>query len=346
MIESILNSPALRARFSLSAPAPAVAEGISASRYDLLCRHGDFTMAPATLQPGMKYFDHHDGYIAFDRCWGTNYVLGDPIVAPHRRAEIISAYLQAFPRSCFCQVSRPVAEILQQHGHYLNELGTDQELDLKTYDFTGPGKSKLRQAANKIAREGFRVVEFPEAELDQNALLKLESTWVTSRRIRRELRFLARPLVMPLEPHVRRFYLLDPGGEIVAFIFFDPIYSNGQVTGYSSAVKRRSPASPTGSEEAITKFAIDRFKAEGRSTLRFGLLPLHQVDDQEFRHRKLVKHVFQFLYRNGNSWVYNFQGQADFKHRYRGEFPKVYVSFYSGYTYHTLIGLLRLCRYV
>ena len=232
--------------------------------------------------------------------------------------------MRKFPRACFCQVSQPVASILSRMGRFVNEFGADMELELPTYDFTGPKKNKLRQAANKIEREGYTIEEGSPLDDNQKELEDLTAAWLATKTIKREARFLVRPLAFGDEPGVRKFYLRDADGWIVAFISFDPICEGGEVIGYSPAVKRRSADAPTGAEEAITKFAIEQFQAEGFKILRLGLLPLYQVEDSAFRDAWLLKRLFQWAYRHGDGWLYGFRGLADFKHRYRGNLSKVY----------------------
>jgi lysylphosphatidylglycerol synthetase-like protein (DUF2156 family) len=146
------------------------------------------------------------------------------------------------------------------------------------------------------------------------------------------------------EPEVRKFYLRDPEGWIVAFVAFDPICERGEVIGYSTAIKRRAPTAPTGAEEAITKFAIEHFRAEGIKSLRFGMLPFYQVQDSAFREVWRLKKIFQWLYRYGDGWIYSFRGHADFIHRYRGSFSKLYFGTRTRWNVLNLVGLLRLCR--
>jgi len=149
------------------------------------------------------------------------------------------------------------------------------------------------------------------------------------------------------EPDVRKFYLLNPTGEVVSFVVFDPICERGEIIGYSPAIKRRSPSAPTGAEEAVTKFAIERFRDERLAVLRLGLLPFYQVDDSEFRESLLLKKVFQWLYRTGDRWIYSFRGHADFKHRYRGILDKVYFGTYTRWRNAlNLVALMRLCRFI
>ena len=70
-------------------PRSTAAERGDARRFEHFCQYGNFTMAYATLQPGMKYFEAHDGYLAYDSCLGTNFVLGDPVAPAERHAAII-----------------------------------------------------------------------------------------------------------------------------------------------------------------------------------------------------------------------------------------------------------------
>jgi len=313
-------------------------------RFELFRRYGNTTMAYSTLQPGMKYFEAHGGYLAYDSYWGTTFVLGDPVAPAEGHAALITAFLHKYPRTCFCQISKPVAAILAQLGWFVNEFGADMELDLPTYDFLGPKKSKLRQAAHKIQREGYTIEEGTLADGDWTELETICSSWLATKTVKREARFLARPLSFGDERAVRKFYLRDADGWIVSFVTFDPICDGGGVIGYSPAVKRRSADAPTGAEEAITKFAIEQFRAEGMKTLRLGLLPLYDIQDSEFREDWRLKKLFQWLYQYGGKWIYSFRGHADFKRRYRGNLNKVYFATYTRWNALNLIALLRLCR--
>jgi phosphatidylglycerol lysyltransferase len=313
-------------------------------RFEIFRQYGNFTMAYATLQPQMQYFEAHGGYLAYDTCWGVPFVLADPVAPPEKHAVLIEEFVRKNPRACFCQISKPVGAILDRLGWFINEFGADQELDLPTYDFAGPKKSKLRQAANKIAREGYAIEERSAADGDDAELEALCAAWLARKTVKREGRFLVRPIAFGAEPGVRKFYLLDPQGWIVSFVVFDPICEAGEVIGYSPSVKRHSADAPTGAEEALTKFAIEQFQAEGLQTLRLGLLPLYQVEDSAFREAWLLKKFLQWIYRHGDGWIYGFRGLADFKHRYRGHFAKVYFATPRRRNLPNLIAMLRLCR--
>jgi lysylphosphatidylglycerol synthetase-like protein (DUF2156 family) len=301
-------------------------------------------MAYATLQPGMKYFHSHGGYLAYDRCWGVTFVLGDPVAPAEDHAAILEAFVRQHPRACFCEVSQQTGALLERLGWFVNEFGADMELHLPTYDFTGPKKSKFRQAAHKIEREGYTIEERCVADGDRREIDALCASWLATKTVRREARFLVRPFHFGDEPEVRKFYLRDRDGWIVAFVGFDPICHEGEVIGYSPAIKRRSPHAPTGAEEAICKFAIEQFRAEGRQTFRLGFLPLFDVRDSAFREAWRLKKLFQWAYRYGDRWLYSFRGHADFNHRYRGNLSKIYFATPTRWNVWNLVALLRLCR--
>jgi lysylphosphatidylglycerol synthetase-like protein (DUF2156 family) len=320
---------------------------VSTRRLEMFYRYGKFAMAYATLQPGLKYFEAFGGYLAYDTSLGITFVLGDPVAPPEGYPALIKAFVEKYPRSCFCQVSRPVAEVLSGLGRYVNEFGADIELGLPDYNFDGPKKSKLRQAAHKVEREGYTIVERSSDEIDRSSLESLSAAWRATKRVKHEARFLVRPMTYEDEPDVRKFYLLDPAGEVASFVAFDPICERGEIIGYSPAIKRRSPAAPTGAEEAITKFAIERFRDEGLAVLRLGLLPFYQIEESGFAESVLLKKAFQWLYRNGDRWIYSFRGHADFKHRYRGTLSKVYFATYTRWRNAiNLVALMRLCRFI
>src|SRR5262245_4419025 len=106
-------------------------------RLELFRQYGNFTMAYATLQPGMNYFEAHGGYLAYDTCLGVTFVLGDPVAPLENHPAIIGAFVRDFPHACFCQISRTVGAILADLGWFVNEFGADVDIELATYDFEG-----------------------------------------------------------------------------------------------------------------------------------------------------------------------------------------------------------------
>jgi lysylphosphatidylglycerol synthetase-like protein (DUF2156 family) len=301
-----------------------------AQRMRLVEQHGDFSLAYATaVQPRLSYFGDAHGYIAFGRRWGYTFVLGDPVTAPDHRANLLEQFLTRYPGSTFCQISQGTAELVQQAGYFVNEMGVDTTLRLPEYDFKGKEKEWLRYAANWTSRRDFVVRELTFDQVGSDQVEGVSEAWRKTRTVkRREVRFLNRPIVLADEPGSRRFYFYDSQQRLLAFVFFDPLYRAGRRIGYVACTKRRHPDAPIYAEQAIMKHAIEVFKQEGYLELRLGLSPLAWIEDQQFCANRLLSRTFRFGFRSKiiNKFFYHNQGHAEYKRRFRGEEEKLYFA--------------------
>ena len=301
-----------------------------ATRLELVRQFGAFTQAYSTaVQEGLEHFWHADSYLAYRKKWGVACVLANPVGPPDQHEPLLRAFLKQFRKTCFWQIGRNTAEILQGCGFWINEMGCDTRLELAEYSFSGRKKERLRHATNWLAKHNFSIREGTYAEdIDVEKIRALSTTWQASRRTRRTVSFFNRPLVLADEPDVRKFFLLSPTGEPVAFVSFDPIYRDGEVVGYSPAIKRRLPTAPLRAEEGIMKQAIELFQSEGRERVMLGLSPMAGIKDEEFRANPLQH--FGWSRALGAWWVnrffYNLQGHADFKRRFFGVEEQTYYA--------------------
>jgi phosphatidylglycerol lysyltransferase len=331
--------------------APSIDAGDAlARRLAAIRRWGDFTQAYSTAtQDGLEHFWHDDGYLAYQRKWRLACALGDPVAPPAQVEPLLRAFRQRFRRTCFWQISRRTAETLQRLGCWINEMGVDTRLDLAGYDFAGPRKERLRHASNWLAKHHFSVREATfggdHAErVDVEEIRNLSAVWQASRRIRGNVRFFNRPIVYGDEPDVRKFFLFDPDNRCVAFVFFDPLYRDGQVVGYSPAIKRRALDAPLRAEEGIMKTAIEQFQREGRERVMLGLSPLAGIQDRQFKANPLT----HFGWRGAvNAWwinrfFYNLQGHADFKRRFDGVEEQTYYASDALFNDVRVVATLRL----
>jgi lysylphosphatidylglycerol synthetase-like protein (DUF2156 family) len=318
------------------------------TRRALLRLHGNFTLAySATHQEGLEHFGDQRGFLAFKKVGGTALVLSDPIAARGEWAGLVDRFRAAQPDLCFWQVSRPMAEILAARGFTLNEMGTETRLDLARYTFDGKDKRNLRMATNRMQKRGYVTRECALAELDLAEIRALSEIWRKTRTIRhREVVFLNRPLTLEDEPDVRRFFTFDPTGKPVAFGFFDPLYENGEVIGYSTSFKRRLPEADMKAGQAITRIAIEQFQREGRKWVMLGLSPLADIADRDFRANGFVSFWFRFGYNNSlfNRYIYNLQGHAEHKREFRGDCEQTYYATDRRLALPRLFKLLRACR--
>jgi hypothetical protein len=223
--------------------------------------------------------------------------LGDPLCAPEHRERLTRLFLEKHPRSFFVQVSRDYALLLQRvFGLKATCMGGETELDVAGgYDLTGQAKHPLRNAAAAAEREGVWVEELRsaagadsaispsscsasllESEEVQQGLRAVDAAWATTKGAHHAARiwFINRAPVFGAEPGVRKFVAWQQkqgpnatttdrdSREMVAYIFFDPVFEGGRLKGVYANVTRISPEAPPGCLNLIMREALKKFRSE------------------------------------------------------------------------------------
>jgi lysylphosphatidylglycerol synthetase-like protein (DUF2156 family) len=318
-------------------------------RVALLREHGTFPQAySATFQDGLSHFGDERGFVAYKSVGRTSLVLGDPVAAQADWTDLISRFLAAHPDAGFWQVSREMVQMLAPRGFFINEMGPDIRLDLAHYNLVGRKKQNLRSAVNQAARLGYVTREALLTSVDIKEVASLSEEWRRTRTIGgREVSFLNRPLVLADEPDVRKFFMFDETGKIVAFCGFDPIFERGAVVGYVAQHNRHRPEVASFADYAIKSCAIEAFQAEGKKWLFLGLAPFAYINDWEFLPYKnwLVRRSFVFAYTNTlfNRFVYPLKGHEAHKRQFRGVPQQTYYCFNTLPSLPRLIKVLRAC---
>jgi len=291
---------------------------------------GTFTQAYSTaVQLGLEHFWYQDAYLAYRRKWGVTCALADPVGPPEQHAPLLQEFTRQFRSICFWQISHSTAEVLEQLGFWINEMGCDTRLELADYNFGGKKKERLRHATNWLGKHNYEVREGTFADdVSADTIRSLSEKWFTSRRSKRAVYFYNRPPVYEDEPDVRKFFLYSPEGDPVAFVYFDPIFKDGQVIGHSPSIKRRLPEAPMRSEEGIMKVAIEHFQRDGIQRVMLGLSPLAGIKNRDFRANPIIHFTWS---RGLNAWwlnryFYNLAGHADFKRRFDGIEEQTYYA--------------------
>lgn len=320
------------------------------SRLSLVQKHGNFSLAFSTaVQPGLSYFGNHRGYLAFQRWWGNTYVLGDPVVGPEHREELLDTFLKSYRKPVFCQASHDLATLLHSRKYWVNEMGVDTRIELQSYDFSGKAKERFRYASNWLTKRNYSVQELPFAAVPREQVEAIVETWRETKSVRSEGAFLNRPFSYVDEPAVRKFFLLDPQKKAVAFVVFDPIYESGQLVGYVTSFKRRADDAPSQAEAGISKTAIEKLKDEGIERIMLGLSPLANIEDKHFRK---YNPIMAFSLRSGfkagwvNKYFYNIKGHAEYKRRFVGVEEKCYYASPTFVNDLRHFGMLRLCKII
>ena len=321
------------------------------TRVALLRRYGSFSQAySAAFQPGLSYFGDERGFIAYKTVWRTALVLVDPVTSLDNMGDLLARFLSEHPDAMFCQISRPVAEVLASRGgFFINDLGTETRLDLPNYDFSGAKKENFRKAFNRAAKAGYVIKEGLLSSVRIEDVQAVSQAWKRTRPLSsRESTFLIRPLELRDEPDVRTFFLFDRDGSMLAFAVFDPVYRDGAVIGYMSQHGRHRPDADSAVQLAVTRYAIELFKAEGKKWLFLGLSPFHGIEDKDFAPHKnwLTRRAFRTLYTSTlfNRYFYAVQGLAENKRRFRGTSELTYYAFNRLPSITRVIRLARACR--
>jgi lysylphosphatidylglycerol synthetase-like protein (DUF2156 family) len=319
-------------------------------RLSLLKQYGNFSIAySAAFQPGLVHFGDEQGFMAYKKVGGTAFVLADPIGRPDHHEALIDGFLARHPDAVFCQASFRTAEILSKRSFFVNDFGCESIVDLRAFSFSGPLRRSYRTASNRMTARGYQVREMSSGVFSSDDLRAISKGWKSTRvASNRDLRFLVRPVVLADEPGVRKFFLINSAGAPEGFAVFDPIYENGQVTGYLSATRRWLPTSDPLAAYFIVRVAIETFQAEGVASLHLGLSPFHKIEDREFEKNWLVRRGFRWMYTNSliNRFVYPSQNLARHKASYGGEDRQSYYAFNTLPSLPRLLKLIWACRLV
>ncbi len=295
--------------------------GTTDKRIPHLQKFGWQSMAYSSLQEGMEYFlDEHLGYVAYSPIKNkenTPVCLGDPICHKEESGKLLDKFLSEFSDPIFMHIRPETGKILEQRGFYINEIGVETVIDCQKFTTTGKSKETLRAQRNKAIKDGLTVGELDLTQVAEEELRYISNEWMTKKATHdNEMGFLVRPAVYGDELDVRKFFAFKDW-QIQGFVFYDPIYENGEVVGYLANTLRTLGRRSYSVTDFINVEAIDRFKEEGIKYLSLGYSPFHLIDDSnEFNHSKPLKELFKYTYQKCN-YMYAFQNLAFHKDRYR-----------------------------
>ena len=291
-------------------------------------------------QSDCSFFVHRDyGCIAFSsrRIFGRslNVMPTSPYCAPEHVVPLARA-LESFTgcANLFLGVSEPAREALAKAGYCFSQVGREFQAKL----------SDLRWAAN-LAKRGFEVREQSWSEVDQERVRDISGMWRKSKRFSyRELAMLTRPPNFGDEWKVRKFYCYL-NGRLVGYVFFDPYFRDGKITGYCANILRSDPTvRPHGFLDLVVLEAIKIFRQEGIESVSLGMAPLYGVE--EFTGDvSSVRKTAQFIYRHG-SFLYAFQALAYHKQRYRMHETPWYICYKDLSLTRVSFATARACRVV
>lgn len=295
---------------------------------EYLRRFGSCSSAYLHLQEGLRHFETDLGVVSYfsKKTYSRlNLIVAPPLCAPENLESLLTEFLDNVPgRHIFCGVRASAAELLRSRGYQATVFGTDFNIPIQEFRVSGRGMKHLKRIKN-LGSHGLQVVERSWSEVDRAAVRAISADWLRARNgSQKELRALTRPVEFADEWEVRKFYVYDENGTMLGFAFFDPIFRENVVVGYTANILRTRPdARPHGILDYAVYCALEKFRQEGLEILSLGISPLHGVRRMPGDNRALTW-LLNKTYVYGDS-VYPFKGLASHKLRWRAEEELVYA---------------------
>jgi phosphatidylglycerol lysyltransferase len=300
-----------------------------------LRQYGHEALAYATLQDGMEYFIHEKGYIAYTSVRhrvfapkGRRIVLSDPVCAKQDLPEVLDDFLGANPRAAFAVISEHCGEVLRQRGFKVNCIGFEPELAIQSYNTRGNWKELdlIKRARNEVKREGIVIREEQIERSQEEHLAEVSARWIQNKKVNdREIWIYARRPVFEHEEDVRKFIAYDKHGNVLGFAFYDPMYREGEVYGYSANIVRCDERRFGKLATAVHMEAVEKWKIEGKQVLNLMLAPFVKLAGGRFNDDTMVRLFLNMSARFGND-IYNFKGLSFHKAKYRGSEKYLYFA--------------------
>jgi len=251
----------------------------AAERYQLVARFGDHAQAGAMLQPGVQTVSvsgpRGRAFASFTRALGATIVLGEPVGdSDEARADVVSAILDDDRDAIFFQVRPAFASMVHDRfGLRHTPIGTEPIIDVATFSLRGRRRQTIRTAINHARSMGVVVTELGnDDDTEAGAIDRAATAWERTRR-RRHIRFLVPPLHHRL-PGLTRTFIARQGPDVLGFVTFDALSSDGTIHGYTPSVSRASTRFRAGLWYVLMAHALEQFRREGVTTVNLGLVPL------------------------------------------------------------------------
>ena len=300
-----------------------------------LRRHGREALSYATLQEGMEYFVSPMGYLAFTSVQhpvfapkGRKIVLSDPLCSAEDLPRLVQHFLEFAPRAVFAVVSERCTALLREMGFKANCLGYEPEIPIQAYNTQGNWKELdlIKRGRNEAKREGIVIREEAIEKVSRTQLAEVSARWIEHKKVNdREIWIYARRPVFSFEEDVRKFVAYDREGRVAGFVFYDPMYRDGKVYGYSANISRCDEQRFGRLATAVHMVAVEQFRAEGKEALNLCLAPFVKLEDGKFNDDWATSLFFRASERFGNA-IYNFKGLSFHKAKYRGVEKSLYFA--------------------
>jgi lysylphosphatidylglycerol synthetase-like protein (DUF2156 family) len=277
----------------------------------LFKKHGNHSLAFSTFQDSLNYFIRSNGYIAYRQVKFPFFkqlilVLGDPVCTIQSRKKIISEFLINYPQAMFVHISKDIATILSELNFYINKIGNEHKLELKSFAPTWNSYKFYKTSLNKLKQFSFKINEVQLKDCCEKELESISKEWIKGKvRKNKQSGFLIKPLSFKENNLIRVFCAFD-GVAIIGYRFFYPIYNNNKIIAYLADGYRLKSNYPNELTYGLLEHALKTFRNESISYISLGLAPFSKMKTH-FK-KNVISHIlFMFLYNYGNR-LFPFKG--------------------------------------
>lgn len=297
----------------------------------LLRRYGGGSLGWMRTWPTFSTWTTRDGAVGISYCVvGTVAIaIGDPVGPQDRYAQAVGEFRQfckyAGWTPCWFAATKDL--VAAADGWRATQIGEDTVIDLTTMKFVGKSWQDVRTARNRASREGISMITGALADFSPQLRAEIErisSEWVQDKALP-EMGFTLGTVGHALDPEIRTHVAVDEAGNVHGVTTWLPVYSEGEVVGWTLDLMRRRPG--TDGFRPVIEYLIAEsallFQAQGCRTVSLSVAPLARRAQPTGR-RTLLDRTLDLLSRLLEP-AYGFRSLLAFKAKFHPEFRPVYL---------------------
>ncbi|MEP7215685.1 MAG: phosphatidylglycerol lysyltransferase domain-containing protein [Anaerolineaceae bacterium] len=295
--------------------------------HSLLETYAANSLAYFHLLEDKAYYLAEDGesFIGYKVVGSTAVVLGEPVGEPGSCRAITASFARFCDLNgwsfCFHQVTPDGAMLLQDCGLTALKLGEEAIIPVEQFSLGGKSFKHLRNATNRLEREGYRfeLITQPITDEDLRELEEVSNAWLADGNHRERtfsLGAFSREYMRATELAVIR----TPAGRVDAFANLIPSFRS---TSGNFDLMRRRPDSADGVMDLLFVNLITLFRERGYDGMNLGFAPLANIEGSG-----LVPRALRLISERGGR-AFNFAGLRAFKDKWHPVWEPRYLVFRS-----------------
>ena len=253
---------------------------------DIVNRHGEGTLAYFALRHDKAHFFLGDSVVAYAVQGGVCLVSPDPIGPKAERTEVWGAFRRfaddhGWPLAVLGASEEwlPVYRAAGMHDMY---VGDEAVVDCARFSLGGGNAKSLRQAVNRVARNGYRVEFYDPSRIDLTLQQSLREVMARSRRgdVERGFSMTLGRVFLPEDRDLLMAVCYAPDGSPAAFCQYVPAHG---IDGYSLDLMRRDihqadgTPHPNGLLDFVVVETINHLREQGRRGLGLNFATMRAV---------------------------------------------------------------------